>query len=67
MWLEKRRAEFGKGIISRACTRLFSGKVSQRWSECIDSALEIAPAWTAATREHELNVRSILAADIRRT
>ena len=67
IWFEKRRSFFGKGIVSRTCTRLSSGKVSQRWSECIDSALEIAPAWTAATREHELNVRSILVADIRRT
>ena len=51
-----------KGIIKRTCTRLFAGKVSQRWSECIDIALEAAPAWTAVTREHELDVRIILSA-----
>ena len=64
IWLEQQRQKYGKGIIKRTCTRLFAGKVAQRWSECIDVALEVAPAWTAVTREHELNVRTILAAGI---
>ena len=53
VWIEEQRQIHGNGKIKRTRTRQCAGKVAQRWSECIDVALEVAPAWTAVNREHE--------------
>ena len=63
-WIEQQRQIHGRGHIKRTRTRLSSGKVAQRWSECIEAALVKAPAWSAVNRELELNVRTILAASL---
>ena len=64
LWLEQQRAEHGRGFIKRTKTRLFAGKVSVRWSECIENALEVCPAWTSVIRTHNMTVRSIHAASL---
>ena len=61
-WLDEQRAFYGKGITKRTKTRLFSGKVACRWSETLDYALEVSPAWKAVISEHDLNVFKIHAA-----
>ena len=60
-WLEAQRLAHGHGILSRTRTRLRSGKVASRWSECLEHALVAAPAWRASF-EHSLSVRHILTA-----
>ena len=59
-WLESQRAKHGHGVIKRTRTRLNSGKVCVRWSECISHALEVSPAWSAVNRDVNLNVRTLL-------
>ena len=61
-WLEAQRAKHGRGVIKRTKTRLHSGKIACRWSECLDTALEVCPAWSIVTHESALHVRTLLAA-----
>ena len=65
-WLDEQRLLHGRGIIKRTKTRLFAGKVSVRWSESIDYALEVSPAWSAVVSEHDLNIFRMHAASISR-
>ena len=62
-WLEAKRIEHGRGIISRTKTRLLAGKVSVRWCECLEVALAVAPQWRTVL-EHNLNVRTIISASL---
>ena len=64
LWLEKQRLLHGTGKKKKTCTRLSSGIVATRWSECIDKAVEFAPDWNVAVDEHPLYVRTILAAGL---
>lgn len=53
-WLESQRAKHGHGNIKRTKTRLRSGKIATRWSECLNNALEVCPAWRLS---HESSLR----------
>ena len=64
LWLAKQRLEHGRSFISRTRTRLKAGKVLCRWSECLELALEVAPAWNATTNIHFLTARQIFAAQL---
>ena len=65
-WLAEQRRIHGKGIISRTRSRLKAGKVSCRWSESINAALEVAPHWVSVMKEYGLSVRTLISASLSR-
>ena len=46
-WLEAQRHKHGHSNISRTRTRLGVGHVAPRWSECLELARTVAPAWSS--------------------
>ena len=63
-WSADRRTKYGEGRISRTCTRLKVGFVPIRLSECLESALAVAPHWSAIIQNDYIYVRTILSASL---